>query len=200
MSSLPLAPESGLLRVVRRTVEVDDHRRVIADDNGVVWRRFGVTSQEYYVILDGGGYGEQAFPFPIYGSETVLDAISNVNGLHAVASKRNIWVARRTPHPGDRRSTVVELLPAGREVAEACVDRFGKALLELARPRTHRVRPRERVAFFLVTLAPSAASTPSSRSIPNTLSRSAASSMWPVPSASVLSRFPAAVASATSSR
>ena len=58
------------------------------------------NSKRYYVILDGGGYGEQVYPFPIYGSETVLDAIGNVNGLHAVASKRNIWVARRCPHPG----------------------------------------------------------------------------------------------------
>src|SRR5207248_375315 len=58
------------------------------------------NSKKYYVILDGGGAGEQVYPFPIYGSETVLDAIGNVNGLHAVASKRNIWVARRCPHPG----------------------------------------------------------------------------------------------------
>jgi polysaccharide export outer membrane protein len=35
----------------------------------------------------------------VTGSETVLDALANVNGLPAVASRRNIWVARRTPHP-----------------------------------------------------------------------------------------------------
>lgn len=58
------------------------------------------NSKRYYVITDGGGYGEQVYPFPIYGSETVLDAIGNINGLPAVASKRNIWVARRCPHPG----------------------------------------------------------------------------------------------------
>src|SRR4029077_6659871 len=57
-------------------------------------------SKRYYVILDGGGNGEQITPFPITGSETVLDALANVNGLHAVASKRNIWVARRCPMPG----------------------------------------------------------------------------------------------------
>jgi polysaccharide export outer membrane protein len=91
----------------------DTIRQYLASSD-VLGKRFGVTadkivvivdvlaynSKRYYVILDGGGYGEQAYPFPIYGSETVLDAISNVNGLHAVASKRNIWVARRTPHPG----------------------------------------------------------------------------------------------------
>jgi polysaccharide export outer membrane protein len=58
------------------------------------------NSKRYYVITDGGGFGEQVFPFPITGSETVLDALSNINGLPEVASKRNIWVARRTPHPG----------------------------------------------------------------------------------------------------
>ena len=60
------------------------------------------NSKKYYVITDGGGQGagEQVFPFPITGSETVLDALSNINGLPDVSSKRNIWVARRTPHPG----------------------------------------------------------------------------------------------------
>lgn len=58
------------------------------------------NSKRYYVITDGAGFGEQVFPFPMTGSETVLDAIANINGLPDVASKRNIWVARRTPHPG----------------------------------------------------------------------------------------------------
>jgi polysaccharide export outer membrane protein len=56
------------------------------------------NSKKYYVITDGGGYGEQVYPFPITGSETVLDALGNTFGLPAVASKRNIWVARRSPH------------------------------------------------------------------------------------------------------
>ncbi|HSQ55933.1 MAG TPA: polysaccharide biosynthesis/export family protein [Gemmata sp.] len=60
------------------------------------------NSKRYYVIMDGGGFsaGEQVVSLPITGSETVLDAISNVFGLPDIASKRNIWVARRTPHPG----------------------------------------------------------------------------------------------------
>ena len=58
------------------------------------------NSKRYYVIYDGGGWGEQVFPQPITGNETVLDALSNLNGLPDVASKRNIWVARRTPHCG----------------------------------------------------------------------------------------------------
>jgi polysaccharide biosynthesis/export protein len=60
------------------------------------------NSKRYYVITDGGGpgAGEQVVSFPITGSETVMDAIANVGGLSDVSSRRNIWVARRTPHPG----------------------------------------------------------------------------------------------------
>lgn len=60
------------------------------------------NSKRYYVITDGGGQGagEQVVSFPITGSETVMDAIANIGGLSDVSSRRNIWVARRTPHPG----------------------------------------------------------------------------------------------------
>ncbi|HEX4609404.1 MAG TPA: polysaccharide biosynthesis/export family protein [Urbifossiella sp.] len=57
------------------------------------------NSKWYYVVTDGGGYGEQLYRFPIMGSETVMDAMSNIYGLPAVASKRNIWIARRCPTP-----------------------------------------------------------------------------------------------------
>lgn len=60
------------------------------------------NSKRYYIITDGGGQGagEQVVSFPITGSETVMDAIANIGGLSDVSSRRNIWVARRTPHPG----------------------------------------------------------------------------------------------------
>jgi polysaccharide export outer membrane protein len=56
------------------------------------------NSKFYYVITDGGGYGAQVYRLPITGNETVLDALSQVNGLPAVSSKKKIWVARATPH------------------------------------------------------------------------------------------------------
>jgi polysaccharide export outer membrane protein len=56
-----------------------------------------LNSATYYVITDGAGFGEGVFRFPVVGSETVLDAISNIQGLPQVASKRQIWVARRGP-------------------------------------------------------------------------------------------------------
>jgi polysaccharide export outer membrane protein len=55
---------------------------------------FSYNSKVYYVITDGGGYGEQVYRFAKTGNETVLDAISQINGLPAVASRKRIWVAR----------------------------------------------------------------------------------------------------------
>jgi polysaccharide export outer membrane protein len=58
------------------------------------------NSKFYYVITDGGGYGAQLYRMPITGNETVLDALSLINGLPAVSSKKQIWVARRVPGHG----------------------------------------------------------------------------------------------------
>lgn len=55
------------------------------------------NSKVYYVVTDGGGAGEQVLRFPCTGNETVLDAISQINGLPVVASKKHIWVARPAP-------------------------------------------------------------------------------------------------------
>jgi protein involved in polysaccharide export with SLBB domain len=57
----------------------------------------GFNSKVYYIIFDGGGYGQQVYRLPVTGNETVLDAIGLVNGLPAVASKKKIWVARPAP-------------------------------------------------------------------------------------------------------
>ena len=56
------------------------------------------NSKSFYIVTDGAGYGEQVYRFPIVGSETVLDAISQIQGLPAVASRRHVWVARRSPN------------------------------------------------------------------------------------------------------
>lgn len=54
------------------------------------------NSQVYYVVTDGGGYGETVVRLPCTGNETVLDAIANIQGLSQVSSKR-IWVSRPAP-------------------------------------------------------------------------------------------------------
>ena len=65
---------------------------------GVVVDVLAYNSKVYYVITDGGGYGEQVYPIASTGNETVLDAMSKINGLPSVASKKRIWVARATTH------------------------------------------------------------------------------------------------------
>ena len=54
----------------------------------------GFNSKLIYVVLDGGGSGQTVVRLPCTGNETVLDAISQVNGLNAVSSTNRIWVAR----------------------------------------------------------------------------------------------------------
>jgi hypothetical protein len=55
---------------------------------------YAYNSKVYYLVFDGGGYGQQIYRLPITGNETVLDAVSQLNGLPAVSSKKYIWVAR----------------------------------------------------------------------------------------------------------
>jgi polysaccharide export outer membrane protein len=97
--TLEQAAEAIRQHVVRSAALARLGKSLAADKLVVIVDVLAYNSKRYYVVLDGGGYGEQVFPFYVTGSETVLDAIANVNGLQAVASKRNIWVARRCPRP-----------------------------------------------------------------------------------------------------
>lgn len=58
---------------------------------------FAYNSRLYYVIVDGGGFGQQVFKLPHTGNETVLDAISAVQGLAPVSSTHHIHLARPSP-------------------------------------------------------------------------------------------------------
>lgn len=66
----------------------------------------GYNSKVYYLIYDGGGSGQQVYRLPFTGNETVLDAVSQVNGLSTVSSKDCIWVARPV-----RRGEPMKVLP-----------------------------------------------------------------------------------------
>ncbi len=56
----------------------------------------GFNSKTYYIITEGAGFGDGVNRFPITGNETVLDAISQINGLSQVSSKK-IWISRPSP-------------------------------------------------------------------------------------------------------
>ena len=94
---------STLRRGVRDAVAAQIHvsvNKLSVDDikKGLVADVLAYNSKVYYVITDGAGYGEQVYPIAVTGNETVLDAMSKINGLPPAASKKRIWVARATPH------------------------------------------------------------------------------------------------------
>jgi polysaccharide biosynthesis/export protein len=94
----------GSVRVVGMSIEqtkaaIEQHLSKLFIRPEVSVDVIAYNSKLYYVILDGGGNGEQVVRLPVTGNETVLDAIAQVNGLLTVSDKREIFVAR--PSPGD---------------------------------------------------------------------------------------------------
>jgi RNA polymerase sigma factor (sigma-70 family) len=55
------------------------------------------NSKFFYVIVEDDDGGMQVHRFPITGNETVLDAVSQVDGLSAKALKKHVWIARPAP-------------------------------------------------------------------------------------------------------
>lgn len=100
----------GTVSVVGKTVPecrqaIEAHLSQFLEQPEVAVDVYTYNSKKYYVITEGAGNGDQVFNFPITGNETVLDAISNINGLTQFSSKQ-IWIARPV-----RDSTEVQILP-----------------------------------------------------------------------------------------
>lgn len=100
----------GSVKVVGMTLEqarmaLEAHLSQFLETPEVSVDVFSYNSKVYYVIAEGAGLGDTVTRFPVMGNETVLDAISNINGLTQVSSKR-IWIARPTPHTNE-----IQLLP-----------------------------------------------------------------------------------------
>lgn len=85
------------LTVAQAKVAVEKHLSRFLLNPEISLAVSGYNSKVYYVITDGAGFGEQVFRFPVTGNETVLDALSNINGIPPAGSKRNIWLARPAP-------------------------------------------------------------------------------------------------------
>ena len=75
---------------------IEDHLSESLNKPEVSIDVFSYNSKVYYIIAEGGGFGDSFQRFPITGNETVLDALSQVGGLSRVSSKK-IWIARPTP-------------------------------------------------------------------------------------------------------
>ena len=92
---------------------IEQHLSQFLEDPEVSVDVFAYNSKKYYVITQGAGTGDRVYTFPVTGNETVLDAISQINGLEQISSKR-IWVARPTPVPGS-----AQVLPVSWEAITA---------------------------------------------------------------------------------
>lgn len=55
------------------------------------------NSKVYYIVTQGGGFGDNVVRAPITGNETVLDAVAAIGGISQVSSS-NLWIARPAPN------------------------------------------------------------------------------------------------------
>lgn len=100
----------GSLPVVGLTL--DEVRMAIADhlsqhfaNPKVSVSVFAFNSKAYYIVTQGGGLGDNLVRLPYTGNETVMDALSQINGLSYVSSSR-MWIARP-----NRDSQTSQILP-----------------------------------------------------------------------------------------
>ena len=102
--------EYGTVEVTGMTVEqakqtIETHLAQYLEKPEVSVDVFNYASKVYYIISEGAGFGDSLVRLQFTGNETVLDAISQINGLSRLASKR-IWIARPTPYGCDQRLDV----------------------------------------------------------------------------------------------
>lgn len=100
----------GLVRVVGMThsqakAAIEMHLADYFLDPEISLDIVGYNSKVYYVVFDYGGAGQQITRIPITGSETVLDGISQLNGLPTVADTHRIWLTR--PNPDGTSPTIL---------------------------------------------------------------------------------------------
>jgi polysaccharide biosynthesis/export protein len=76
---------------------IETHLKKYFQEPEISLEIIGYNSKIYYVVFDYGGSGQQVVRLPITGNETVLDAISQVNGLPTVADQKRIVLARPGP-------------------------------------------------------------------------------------------------------
>jgi polysaccharide export outer membrane protein len=91
----------GGVRVAGLTLDeakqaVEDHLSRFLDRPKVSMSVFAYNSKVYYIVMQGGGFGDQIYRFPITGNETVLDALSQIQAF-TQASSENLWISRPAP-------------------------------------------------------------------------------------------------------
>jgi protein involved in polysaccharide export with SLBB domain/beta-lactamase regulating signal transducer with metallopeptidase domain len=88
----------GQIHIAGMTIDqarqaIEKHLSQYFDEPSIIVEVLQYNSKVYYVIVEGGGVGDNIFRFPITGNETVLDALTQVDGLSRI-SKQRIWIAR----------------------------------------------------------------------------------------------------------
>ncbi len=114
LGSYGSVPVVGLTIAQARQV-IEDYLSQFLEDPEVSVDVFAYNSKVYYVVTQGAGLGDGVFRFPVTGNETVLDAISQINGLEQVSSKR-IWIAR----PGRSSRGCDQILPVDWNAITQC--------------------------------------------------------------------------------
>ncbi len=100
----------GSVSVVGQTL--DEVRMTIAEHLSAFFANpqvsvsvYAFNSKVYYIITQGGGTGDGLVRLPYTGNETVMDALSQINGLSYVSSNQ-MWIARP-----DRITGTSQILP-----------------------------------------------------------------------------------------
>jgi polysaccharide export outer membrane protein len=83
--------------VTEAQIAIQNHLKQFLDSPQVSVDVLAFNSKVYYVITQGAGLGDSVRRLPVTGNETVLDAVSQINGLSQVSSKK-MWIARPAPH------------------------------------------------------------------------------------------------------
>jgi polysaccharide export outer membrane protein len=89
---------AGMTKLMARQV-IEAHLSQYLDDPQVSVDVLAYNSKVYYIITQGAGLGDALYRLPITGNETVLDGISQIEGLQPQSSPHHIWIARPGP-PG----------------------------------------------------------------------------------------------------
>ena len=76
---------------------IEEHLAEFLEEPEVFLDILAFNSKVYYIVTEGGGFGDNVVRVPVTGNETVLDAISAIRGLSQVSSKK-IWIARPAPN------------------------------------------------------------------------------------------------------
>lgn len=145
----------GLLPVAGKTVteiriDLQKHLSKYFDSPEASVDVIAYNSKVFYVITEGAGLGDNVRRVPITGNETVLDALSMVNGLSQVSSTQ-IWIARPAPGgfgceqilpvdyesitKGGSAATNYQVMPGDRVfIAEDNVSTFNTWLTKMTQP------------------------------------------------------------------